>query len=249
MLTVLAMAVEGAEGQWGEHKMFGTRRFLMAAAFGLAGLMAIPAAAQYNGGWYGNNRDRGNWGWQDRDHDRDHDRDRDHNRNNGYYNNGYGNYTGSAQNAYNQGYKDGIWDTQHGPQNRSRNWKNDADARAYRDGYNAGYRGNGAYNNGRYGSNNNGRYGYPSRGSYGYGNGGYYGGGARGNYAQQGFIDGQNDGSKDRQTGHSYRPTENPGWRHPDRGYTSGMGISKQQYEQMYRDAYMQGYQRGYYGR
>ena len=33
------------------------------------------------------------------------------------------------------------------------------------------------------------------------------------------------------------------------RGYTSGMGISKHQYEQMYRDAYMQGYQRGYYGR
>ena len=221
------MAVEGAEGQWGEHNMFGTRRLLMAAAFGLAGLMAIPAAAQYNGGWYGNNNNR-NWGWQD--HDRDH----------GYYNNG--NYSGSAQNAYNQGYKDGQWDTQHGPQNRSRNWKNDAEARAYRDGYNAGYRGTGSYN----GTYNNGRYGYPSRGAYGYGNGAY---GRGGNYAQQGFIDGQNDGSKDRQTGHSFRPTENPGWRHPDRGYTSGMGISKQQYEQAYRDAYMQGYQRGYYGR
>jgi len=198
--------------------MFGTKKVLMAAVFGLAGLMAIPAAAQYNGGWYGNNR--GGWGWQG---------------NNGYY-------SGSQKSAYDQGYKDGVWDTQHGPQQRSRNWRNDADARAYRDGYNAGYRGNGNYRG------NNGRYGYPSRGSYGYGNGGYYGGG-RGNYAQQGFIDGQNDGSKDRQTGHSFRPTENPGWRHPDRGYTSGMGISKQQYEQMYRDAYMRGYQRGYYGR
>ncbi len=222
--------------------MFGKREFLT-AALALAGLMAIPAYAQYggwygnrDGGWYGGNR--GNWGWQDRDHDRDHDRD------DRYNNNGYG-YSGSQNRAYQQGYKDGIWDTQHGPQNRSRNWKNDADARAYRDGYNAGYRGNGGYNNnGRWGR---GGYGYPN-GNYGYGNGGY-GYGRGGNYAQQGFIDGQNDGSKDRQTGHSFRPTENPGWRHPDRGYNSGMGISKQQYEQAYRDAYMQGYQRGYYGR
>ena len=84
----------------------------------------------------------------------------------GRYNNG--NYQNSA--AYQQGYKDGVWDTQHGPQQRSRNWKNDYDAQAYRQGYNAGYRGTGAYNNnGRY----NGR--YDNRGSYGYGNSGYSG--------------------------------------------------------------------------
>lgn len=194
----------------------------MTAVLGLAGLMAIPASAQY----YPSNN-RGNWGWQDRDHDHD-----------GRYNNG--NYQNSA--AYQQGYKDGVWDTQHGPQQRSRNWKNDYDAQAYRQGYNAGYRGTGAYNNnGRY----NGR--YDNRGSYGYGNSGYSGYGNRA-YSQQGLIDGQNDGSRDRQTGHSFRPTEQPGWKHADRGYPGG-NISKEQYKQIYRDAYMQGYQRGYYGR
>jgi 23S rRNA pseudouridine2605 synthase len=221
--------------------MFETKKVLMAAALGLAGLMAIPASAQYNPNNQGWHRDH------DRDHDGDHDRDHDRNRNNGYYNNGNynnGNYANNA--AYQQGYKDGIWDTQHGPQQRSRSWKNDYDAQAYRAGYNAGYRGNSAYNNGAYNNrrgtwNNN-------RGSYGYGNGGYYGNGAYGNYSQQAQIDGMNDGTRDRETGHSFRPTEQPGWKHPDRGYNSSMGISKQQYEQMYRDTYMQAYRQGYYG-
>jgi hypothetical protein len=198
--------------------MKNTKGMLVTVVLGLAGLMAIPAAAQ-NGSWNGNNR---NGGWQDRDH--------------GNYNNG------SQNKAYQQGYKDGVWDTQHGPQQRSRNWSNDSDARAYRDGYNAGYRGNGAYNGG-YNNNRGGRWGSWSNNNGRYNTG--YGG--SGNYAQQGFIDGQNDGSRDRQTGHSFRPTEQPGWKHADRGYNGG--VSKDQYKQMYRDAYMQGYQRGYYGR
>jgi hypothetical protein len=161
------------------------RRVLLTAALGLAGLMAIPSYAQYNSGWYGGN-DRGNGRWQN------------------------GRYDESANKAYQQGYKDGVWDTQHGPTQRSRYWNDQDDARAYRDGYNAGYRGyrgsNGGYNNGHSGSWGNNR---------GYGNGSYgYGGSGRGNYAQQGYIDGQTDGSNDRRTGHSYRPTEHPGWDH-----------------------------------
>ncbi len=201
--------------------MFHTRKVLMAAVLGLAGLVAIPASAQ-SGGWY----NRGNWGWQDGDHDRD-----DHDRGNSNYN------RDSQNKAYQQGYKDGVWDTQHGPQQRSRNWSNSYDAQAYRDGYNAGYRGNGGY------SNNRGSWG---RGGYGYDNGGYGNRGGYGN-SQQGYNDGLNDGSRDRQTGHSFRPTQQSDYKHADRGY--GGGISKDEYKQMYRNAYMQGYQRGYYGR
>jgi hypothetical protein len=226
--------------------MIKTRNLLLTAALGVAGLIAIPASAQYNprsGGWDGSNR--GNWGWQDNDRDHDRDHDHDHHGNNGYGNHGYGNYSRDSQNkAYQQGYKDGIWDRQHGPQRRSRNWSHDYDAQAYQNGYNAAYRGNsGYYGNGGYGNG-----GYYGNGRYG--NSGAYGQyGGRGNYAQQGYIDGVNDGTNDRRTGHSYRPTQHPGWDHPDRGYNSSMGISKQQYEQEYRNAYMQGYQRGYNGR
>lgn len=203
------MAVKALKGI-GESNMIGTKKVLISAVLGLAGLIAIPAYAQYNHGW----------GWQGAN----------------------GNYGRSSQNqAYQQGYRDGQWDTQHGPQRRSRNWSHDYDAQAYRDGYNAGYRG--AYNgnnrdwdrdrdhdrDGRWGWNNN--------------HGGY--GGHAGNYSQQGFIDGQNDGTRDRQTGHSFRPTEQPGYKHADRGYTGG--VSKDEYKQIYRQAYMQGYQRGYY--
>src|SRR4051812_46783222 len=55
------------------------------------------------------------------------------------YNQGYpGNYShDSERSAYQQGVKDAQWDNTHGSQNRNRNWKNDYDARAYRDGYNS----------------------------------------------------------------------------------------------------------------
>jgi hypothetical protein len=56
-----------------------------------------------------------------------------------------------------------------------------------------------------------------------------------------------NDGTRDAQTGHSFRPTEQAGYRHADRGREQS-GLSSDQYKQVYRDAYMQGYQRGYYG-
>ena len=196
--------------------MLGIRKFMLAGALGLAGLMAIPAAAQYRYGY------------------------------------GQGQYDRSSSQAYQQGVRDGQWDNDHGPQNRNRYWRNPADAQAYRDGYNSAYRGNNAgnYRNGRRDrdwDHDRDRYrrgGWGNgNGGYGYGNGGYNNGGG---YAQQGYIDGVNDGSHDRQTGHSFRPTEWAGYRHADRGY-NGQG-SKDQYKAAYRQAYMQGYQRGYYG-
>ena len=67
--------------------MGGTKKLMIAAAFGLAGLIAIPAAAQTNGQY---DSGRNNRGWH-QERDRDHDGDRDHR--GGYHENGRnGNY-------------------------------------------------------------------------------------------------------------------------------------------------------------
>ncbi len=64
--------------------------------------------------------------------------------------------------------------------------------------------------------------------------------------AQQiGYQDGLNDGSNDRATGHSFRPTEDSNYRHADRGWNSGT-VDRDSYSNAYRQAYMQGYQRGF---
>jgi Ni/Co efflux regulator RcnB len=83
------------------------------------------------------------------------------------------------------------------------------------------------YNNGYYngGYNNNGRY------NTGYGNPGF----------QMGMRDGLNDGQTARARGNS---SYGPGWKHPDRGYSSNMG-DKRTYEQQYRAGYQQGFQEG----
>ena len=172
---------------------------------------------------------RGDWGYQDRD------RDRDRNRNNN-------------ANAYQEGYRQGQWDATHNrrAQNNRGRWGNSDDQRAYAAGYSRGY--NDAMNNGGY--YGNGRYG--SNGGYGdggYGNGGWYGNG-NGRYGnsgmqsarQYGYQDGLNEGSHDRQTGHSFRPTQDDNYRNADRGYNSSFG-SKDQYKQLYRQAYQSGYE------
>jgi hypothetical protein len=117
--------------------MKNTKKILAAAAFGLAGLMAIPASAQYypsgnNGGWH---QDRDHDGDRDRDdRDRDREGDRDGRRRDGNWgwqndNGNYGrngNYSRDSENrAYQAGYNDGIFDRQHGPQQRQRAWQHD----------------------------------------------------------------------------------------------------------------------------
>jgi hypothetical protein len=100
-------------------------------------------------------------------------------------------------------------------------------------------------NNGYYGNGRPGVWGAP--GSYGNGvyrnGGGYYG---RGSAASQiGYQDGYNEGVRDRQTGHSFRPTSSDAYKDADHGYNSSMG-DKNSYHNAYREAYTQGYQRGY---
>jgi hypothetical protein len=111
---------------------------------------------------------------------------------------------------------------------------------------NPNYRGNN--NGGYYGNNGNS---YPN-GTYN-GNGGYYGNGYGYNnngaqVAQQnGYNDGLREGSDDRANGHSYRATNDPGYRMATNGYQAQFG-SRDQYKQWYRQAYEQGYQQGYNG-
>jgi hypothetical protein len=62
--------------------------------------------------------------------------------------------------------------------------------------------------------------------------------------ARVGFQDGQNDGSHDRATGHSFRPTHDSDYKHaPEYGHPD---ISRGQYKNVYRDAYVRGYEKGY---
>ncbi len=216
-------------------------------------LVIVAAAALSMGAVAANAQWRG-----DRDHDND---DRGWRGDNRSYD----------QRAYRQG-------LEHGREDRSRNrhynyrthdWnRGDSSYRgAYQRGYDQGY--NQGYANGAYGNDYPyGRYphnypygGYPS--NYPYGNypypqgrrGGYGGYGGYGNPGNigysQGLQDGRYDGQHDRDTGHSYRPTEDSNYKHADRGYSSSFG-DKNMYKQDYRSGYLAGYQQGYgqgYGR
>ena len=245
------------------------RTMLLSAAL-LAG-SSLFASAQYNGGVYQNGvyvgpvqySDNSAYqrGWKDGQDDARHGRqsstrvDRSHN--------------DAERAAYNQGYAQGYqsWVSQSGGYN--------GNGQVYAPNGQV-YGGNNGRNNGRWGRNrrhgdgdcdsddaycngqpnpnyrgnrgNAGTY-YPN-GTY---NGGYNGGYNNGynngaQVAQQyGYNDGLREGQSDRATGHSYRPTQDTGYRLATNGYRAEYG-SRDQYKQWYRDAYQQGYQQGYNG-
>jgi hypothetical protein len=170
--------------------------------------------------------------------DRDRDRDRDQNQ--------YPAYNNQSNNqAYQQGMRHGQEDR---AANRDRRYRgrfnNDRDRTAYQAGYDQAY----GATSGQYGDHDrrwsNGRDTY-NRGAYGSQYGNYNRGG---NPAQQvGYQDGVNDGGADRQTGHSFRPTQQQAYKNADHNYSPTYG-DRQQYKNMYRQAYQQGYQQGYNG-
>ncbi|MBV9670433.1 MAG: hypothetical protein JOZ43_05705 [Acidobacteriales bacterium] len=195
-------------------------KYVLMMAIGATPVLFTPVAAHAQFGY-----------WQDRDHDRDGDRD-DAWRN------------GNGGRAYQDGYQKGVYDRRH---NR-RGDPDDDDYRGgnkgqYKKGYWAGYNGGNRYygNNGGYYPNNNGGY-YGNNGGY-YGNNGGYGS----NPQQVGYQDGVNDGSKDRATGHSFRPTEQQAYKNADHFYNQAYG-SRQSYKDAYRQGYTSGYQQGYNG-
>lgn len=182
-----------------------------------------------------------------------------------------GNSRDARQNGYQYGYRDGY---QHGRVDRSRresyDYRNDDYQRGdrgydrsmgsrgqfkqgYRDGYKTGYD-DGYYNRnarfGGYGHDNRDRDGDHDRDrddGYNQGNGGYYqqGNSYRDVAYNTGYQDGQHDGSKDRSTGHSYRPHEHDTWKDADHNLST-VRADKQDYKNIYRQGYERGYQQGY---
>jgi hypothetical protein len=81
-----------------------------------------------------------------------------------------------------------------------------------------------------------------------------YGSGYGSSYQQQnespdyaahwGYQDGFADGSHDRATGHSFRPTHDSAYKHaPEYGHPP---IRRDEYKNIYREAYLRGYEKGY---
>jgi hypothetical protein len=62
--------------------------------------------------------------------------------------------------------------------------------------------------------------------------------------AHWGYQDGFTDGSHDRATGHSFRPTHDGAYKHaPEYGRSP---INRDEYKNIYREAYVRGYEKGY---
>lgn len=159
--------------------------------------------------------------------------------------------------AYQEGYNQGRDDARSGrsSNNSSSRWHARHDRDAYAAGYAQGYR-EGHGNSDRRATRDrdrdhdrdqdrdHDRASRPERGQ----SGRIGAGGVSGSAEQIGYQDGLNDGAKDRQTGHSFRPTQGDNYKNATRGYNSSMG-SKDQYKSVYREGYASGYQRGYNGR
>jgi hypothetical protein len=145
--------------------------------------------------------------------------------------------------AFKEGYNQGKSDARHNrrfdPDNNR--WRERDDRQAFRSGYERGFRENGGY----YGNGRDRDWDHDGdRDRGGYGRGGYGGYGL--NAARQnGYQDGLNDGSNDRRSGHSNRPTHDGNFKHADHGYIPTYG-NKDYYKQAYREAYQNGYQQGY---
>jgi hypothetical protein len=184
----------------------------------LVGGTGLIASAQDNGRWQDNDHDRQS-AKRDRDRDRNGDRDRD-----------------AAEHRRDQHRRDRDRDADRDNDRGRWSARPDPD----HDGDNDAYRGNRGNGNWGYGNG-----GYRNRG---YGNGGYYGRNSSVGQARQfGYQDGYNDGLRDRQTGHSFRPTQDSNYQHATNGYNSSLG-DQNQYKQNYRQSYSSGYQNGYYG-
>ena len=169
-------------------------------------------------------------GWQWRPGDGDHDRD------------DYSRFDRDDAKYYNRGFRDGQSDARHnrGFQMRyRRGWDRD-DAQAYVRGYRAGY-------DSLFRRDDRRGYLYGQPGVYGYGQPGQYGRYGASPY-NIGFEDGLRYDAQDRNTGHSFRPTNSSAYHDADRGFYGGYA-SKSEYKSQYRSGYLQGYQRGYYGR
>ncbi len=151
----------------------------------------------------------------------------------------------TANPNYQRGVRQGQYD---GSRNRNQQYRgrfsNDYDRDAYRAGYDKGFQDARA----EHASRDNGAA-YRRQGPYG--QNGQYSNNQNGQYnrnnqaAQMGAQDGMSDGRRDRQTGHSNRPTEGDNYKNALRGYNSSLG-GETAYKAAYRQAYGPAYQQGY---
>jgi hypothetical protein len=58
------------------------------------------------------------------------------------------------------------------------------------------------------------------------------------------YQDGFNDGSHDRATGHSFRPTHDSNYKHAPK--YEHLAMPRDEYKNIYREAYVHGYEKGY---
>lgn len=174
----------------------------------------------------------------------------------GQYNDRNRNYNTNSR-WFQEGLRDGQGDRASNRQQqyrlRGNNNPNSARTRDYQAGYDQGYNGNNRRFGGQYDPRRNGQYGQGQYGQGQYGQG-QYGQGQYGQYgninntaARNGQQDGLFDGQKDRQTGHSNRPTQGDWYKSATRGYDNSLG-DREQYKVAYRNAYLPAYQRGYTG-
>jgi hypothetical protein len=144
--------------------------------------------------------------------------------------------------AYQNGFDHGKADAQsHLPSNSQPRdqWTSDDARSAYRQGYTAGYAaGSSAAST-------------PAPGAAAAGTAAAGTAGAMANpsvsndAARFGYQDGLAAGRKDKDGGHSFRPTDSDMYKNADHGWTADFG-DKDHYKQLYRQSYAQGYQAGY---
>lgn len=140
--------------------------------------------------------------------------------------------------AYQNGYQRGLADAQTNvsPNNQasSDQWVTEDTRRAYREGYNAGY--------GSVAPDSTPSAAVPLPGTA---PAMASNTAVRVDATRYGYDDGLAAGRKDRDSGHSFRPTDSESYKHGDHGWTGDLG-PKDHYRQQYREAYAQGYQDGY---
>ena len=178
---------------------------------------------------------------------------------NGGYDRDDDRYDRSNHVAYQDGLRQGRFDADHRLSSRpyESRWRSYDDRRAYSAGYIRAYRDVQDYrDHGRDWDRDHDRDRDRDhdgdrdrdRGGNSYGRGNGYGQGStyyRDMAKKTGYQDGQNDGAHDKQSGHSFRPTQMDNYKNADRGFRDDMG-DKNSYKLAYREGYSSGYKNGW---
>jgi hypothetical protein len=155
-------------------------------------------------------------------------------------------YYSANRTAYQDGLRQGKFDAGHRLSSRpyESRWRSYDDRRAYSAGYIRGYRdvSDGYYDRDHDRDWDRDRDRDRDRNRDGYGRGSNY---YRDIAKQTGYQDGLSEGAHDKQSGHSFRPTQMDSYKSADRGYRDDMG-DRDLYKLAYREGYSSGYKYGW---